>query len=168
MSRNSTEKPRYKKYDYKMHHSSLTQRSESLNRTDHLSSSRKTSIFKTRKETTENSLFHPELTALEDIRLPLGEIFENSAKVARALMDSKKDGRNFRNRNAELELKVARQAKEMDEMRQALNGMKAKEAQELKEANISLQARCEAQDREMAALRTQVDNLVALVQGEIF
>jgi hypothetical protein len=41
--------------------------------------------------------------------------------------------------------------------------MKAKENQELNQVNLSLQARCEAQDREMAALRTQVNNLMALV-----
>jgi len=102
MSRNSTERPKYKKYDYKTHHTSFTQRSESLNRHDPLSSSRKISALKTRKDSTENSLLHQEPTPFEDIRLPLGEIFENSAKVARALIDPKKDGRSLRNRNAEL------------------------------------------------------------------
>jgi hypothetical protein len=89
------------------------------------------------------------MTAFEDIRLPLGEIFENSAKVARALIDPRKDGRALRNRNAELELKVGRQAKEMEELRAALDGMRelvgaqrTKEGQELRDANLSLQARC--------------------------
>lgn len=90
MSRNTAERSRYKKYDYKMHHTSLTQRSESLPNTD--SSCRKTSAFKIRKESTENSL------PFEDIRLPLGEIFENSAKVARALID-RKDTRSLKQRN---------------------------------------------------------------------
>jgi hypothetical protein len=173
MSRNSAERSRYKKYDYKTHHSAFTQRSESHLHTDPPSLPRKASPFKLKKESTENSFPMPEMTAFEDIRLPLGEIFENSAKVAKALIDPRKDGRGLRNRNAELELKISRQAKEMEELRIALEGMKklvgmqrAREGQEAKEANLSLQARCEAQDREMAALKKEVQGLKLMAEGE--
>jgi hypothetical protein len=99
MSRNSAERNRYKKYDYKTHHSSFTQRSESQHHTDPSSVGRKTSAFKLHKETTENSLPIQEFGCFEDIRLPLGEIFENSAKVAKALIDPRKDSRSLHQRN---------------------------------------------------------------------
>lgn len=124
MSRNSAERSRYKKYDYKTHHSSFTQRSESHLHTDPPSIPRKASPFKTKKEPNENPFPLPEMTAFEDVRLPLGEIFENSAKVAKALIDPRKDSRGLRNKNAELELKISRQAKEMEELKMALEGMK--------------------------------------------
>lgn len=173
MSRNSAERSRYKKYDYKTHHSFFSQRSESHLRTDPPSVTRKPSPFKLKKDNTENSFLMPEMTGFDDIRLPLGEIFENSAKVAKALIDPRKDGRNLRNRNAELELKVSKQAKEMEELRIALEGMKelvgtqrAREGQEAREANLSLQARCEVQDREMAALKREVESLKLMAESE--
>lgn len=93
MSRNSAEKSRYKKYDYKTHHTSFTQRTENSNYPPE--TTRKTSAFKIAKGV-ENSLTTHNF---EDIRLPLGEIFDNSAKVAKSLVDPRKDRLSLRARN---------------------------------------------------------------------
>lgn len=42
------------------------------------------------------------------------------------------------------------------------------EGQQLREANLSLQARCEAQDKEMATLRKEVENLRLLAENGAF
>lgn len=167
MSRSSAERSRYKKYDYKTHHTSFTQRTETNQLYD---SARKTSAFKIRKDSTENSL---PTNYAEDIRLPLGEIFENSAKVARALADPRKDRSSLRTRNEELEQQLEKQNKEVEQLRNALSSLHGllgaqRDGQQLKEANASLQARCEAQDREMSILKQEVQALKTLVeQGAI-
>ena len=149
MNKNTTQNKGYKKYVYRTHESSVTQRSNSQQNVDQTLTARKNSKVKIKKEATENSFGGGSQFVMEDLRLPLGEYRDNGLKMHQNVaQQQKQEMKALRNKNEVLERQIGEQSKEIDQLKVALasikdtmeaNARKSKEGETLKEVNQSLQ-----------------------------
>lgn len=149
MNKNTTQSKGYKKYVYRTHESSVTQRSNSQQNVDQTLTARKQSKPKIKKECTENSFGVGSQLVIEDLRLPLGEYRDNGMKIhLNVAHQQKQEMKALKSKNETLERQIGEQSKEIEQLKVALasiketmeaNSRKSREGETLKEVNQSLQ-----------------------------